>query len=125
MRLTDPLLNPFLYTSVAFFGGKPKAPKPVKIPKQKPMEMPAMPPMPKIEMPKPISAEEMAASMPKPVPPTPVPPPPTTSPLEAQEASDEQMRKQQARRGMSASIIAGEQDRDYVSSATGTGSLLG
>jgi outer membrane biosynthesis protein TonB len=125
MRLDDPLLNDLLYQSMAFFGGKPKAPKPVKIPKQQPVEMPAMPPMPKIEMPKPISAEEMAAAMPKPVPPTPVPPPPTTSPLEATEAADEQVRKQQARRGMTASIIAGEQNRDYVSSATGTGSLLG
>jgi len=125
MQINDPLLNPFLWNAVAFFGGAPKAPKPVKIPKQKPISFPAPPPMPKIEMPKPISAAEMAAMMPKPVPPTPIPPPPTTSALEAQDQADEQLRKQAARRGMASSIIAGEQERDYVSSATGTGSLLG
>jgi hypothetical protein len=37
----------------------------------------------------------------------------------------EQMRQQRQRRGMAASIIAGEQVRDYASSATPTGSLLG
>ena len=83
------------------------------------------PPMPKFEMPKQMTAEEMAAAMPKPVPPTPVPPPPTTSPLEAQEAATEELRKQSQRRGYASSIIAGEQSRDYVSSATGSGSLLG
>ena len=91
----------------------------------KPVEMPPPPPMPKIEMPKTSTAAEIAAAMPKPIPATPVPPPPTTSALEAQDQAAEQLRKQSARRGMASSIIAGEQERDYVSSATGTGSLLG
>jgi hypothetical protein len=81
--------------------------------------------MPEIVMPEPLSAEEIQAMLPPVVPPTPVPPPPTTSPLEAQDIADEERRKQASRQGYSASIIAGEQQRDYVSSATGTGSLLG
>ena len=57
--------------------------------------------------------------------PPPAPPPPTTSGLEAQEAAAQVKRDQQRRRGMSASIIAGEQKVPYTSSATPTGSLLG
>ena len=76
-------------------------------------------------MPKMSTAAEIAAAMPKPVAADPIPPPPTTSPLEAQEAADEEIRKQSQRQGYASSIIAGEQKRDYVSSATGTGSLLG
>ena len=57
--------------------------------------------------------------------PIPIPPPASTSATEAQEKADEERRKQSSRQGMSASIIAGEQTKDYASSATGTGSLLG
>ena len=57
--------------------------------------------------------------------PPPAPPPPSTSALEAEEAAAQTKRDQQKRRGMSASIIAGEQKVPYASSATGTGSLLG
>ena len=124
MKISDPLLNPLV--PVNFFGGgAPKAPKPVKVPKVEPIEMPAAPAMPKIEMPKVATAAEIAAAMPKVEPAVPIPPPPTTSALEAQDQADEEIRKQANRRGMTSSIIAGEQERDYVSSATGTGSLLG
>ena len=123
MRLTDPLENRLI--PVNFFGGKPKMPPPVKIPKPKPIEIPPPPPMPKFELPPPLTAEQIKAMTPAPIPPTPIPPPPTTSPLEAQEASDEQRRKQARRQGMAASIIAGETGQDYQSSATPTGSLLG
>jgi hypothetical protein len=123
MRLTDPLLNPLV--PVAYFGGKPKLPPPVKIPKPKPIIIPPPPPMPKFEMPKPLTAAQIKAMVPAPIPPTPVPPPQTTSPLEATEAADEQRRKQSRRQGVAASIIAGETGTDYQSSATPTGSLLG
>lgn len=124
MKISDPFLNSFL--PACYFGG-PKIPKPepVKIPKVEPIQMPAMPEMPKIEMPKVATAAEIAAAMPEPVKAEPIPPPPTTSALEAQDQADEQLRKQSQRRGYTSSIIAGEQERDYVSSATGTGSLLG
>jgi hypothetical protein len=123
MRLTDPLLNALIPR--AYFGGGAPSPPKVKIPKPQPIVMPPMPEMPKFEMPKQLSAEEIAASMPKPVPATPVPPPPTTSALEVQQAADAERTKQRARAGYSSSIIAGESGTDYVSSATGTGSLLG
>jgi hypothetical protein len=124
MRLADPFCNALIPRNY-FGGGAPKAPKPQKIPKPAPIEMPAPPPMPKFEQPKVSTAAEIAAAMPKPVPAEPIPPPPTTSPLEAQQVADEERRKQSRRQGMAASIIAGEQNRDYVSSATDTGSLLG
>jgi outer membrane biosynthesis protein TonB len=120
MRLTDPFLN-VLIPRAYFGGGAPK----VDIPKPQKIRFPEPPPPPQIQMPKPMTAEELAAALPKPVPPTPVPPPPTTSPLEAQEAADEERRKQGRRRGYASSIIAGETPTDYTSSATGTGSLLG
>lgn len=124
MKLFDPLQN-FLIPRFYFGGGKAPKVEPVKIPKAEPVVIPQAPAMPTIEMPKVATAAEIAAAMPQPVEADPVPPPPTTSPLEAQEAADEELRKQKSRTGYSASIIAGEQDRDYVSSATGTGSLLG
>lgn len=124
MKLTDPLLNP-LIPVYYFGGGKAATPKPVKVPKVEPIQMPAAPAPVKIEMPKVATAAEIAAAMPAVVPADPIPPAPTTSALEAQDAATEQLRKQSARKGMSSSIIAGEQERDYVSSATGTGSLLG
>jgi hypothetical protein len=124
MRLTDPFLN-VLIPRAYFGGGKPPAVKPVKIPKAEPISFPTPPPPPKIEMPKQMTAAELAAALPKPVPATPVPPPPTTSPTEAIEMADEEKRKQGRRRGYASSIIAGESPTDYTSSATGTGSLLG
>lgn len=64
--------------------------------------------------------------LPPPVPPPPpTPPPPSTSALEAQEAAAQVQRDQKKRKGMSASIIAGEQTVPYASSATDQGSLLG
>lgn len=124
MKCADPLLNGLIPCN--YFGGG-KAPKveKVKVPKAEPVVIPQAPAAPVIEMPKVATAAEIAAAMPKVVPADPIPPPPTTSPLEAQEAADEQLRKQQNRKGYASSIIAGEQERDYVSSATGTGSLLG
>jgi hypothetical protein len=124
MRLTDPFLNALIPR--AYFGGG-KAPKveKVKIPKAKPIEFPTPPPPPQIEMPKQMTAAELAAALPKPVPATPIPPPQTASPTEAIEAADEERRKQSRRQGYNASIIAGESPTDYTSSATGTGSLLG
>lgn len=118
MKISDPLLNA-LIPRFYFGGGAPS------VPKVKPIKMPPPPPMPTFVMPKQQTAAEIAAAMPQPVKADPIPPPPTTSPLEAQEAADEQLRKQSTRRGYASSIIAGEQSRDYVSSATGTGSLLG
>jgi hypothetical protein len=79
----------------------------------------------------PTLREQMEALKPAPLPPPvppppPTPPPPTTSALEAQEAATEEMRKQKQRRGMGASIIAGEQPANYVGAPiTETGSLLG
>ena len=126
MRLADLFSNPLIPR--AYFGGG-KAPPQPKIPKPEPIEMPAMPPMPKFEMPKVATAAEIAAAMPPPPapvpPPPPIPPPPTTSALEAVEAGAEQVRQQKRRRGMAASIIAGESPQEYQSSATPTGSLLG
>lgn len=125
MKLTDPLQNSLI--PKFYFGGGEEPPEvePVEIPKAEPVQLPPAPEPVKIEMPEPVTAEEIAAAMPAPVPAIPVPPPPTTSPLEAQEAADEELKKQAQRQGYSSSIIAGEQSRDYVSSATGTGSLLG
>jgi outer membrane biosynthesis protein TonB len=121
MRNTDPLENELLRSVVNFFGGgAPKAPKPQKLPKPAPIIIPPAPPPPKFEMPK----TEMPP-LPAPVaPPPPAPPPPTTSSLEAQDAATEQMRQQQRRKGMAASLIAGETG-GYASSATGRDSLLG
>jgi hypothetical protein len=80
----------------------------------------------------PTLREQMEALKPAPLPPPvppppPTPPPPTTSALEAQEAATEEVRKQKQRRGVSASIIAGEQPAvGYVGAPeTPTGSLLG
>lgn len=123
MKLTDPLENTFL--PAAYFGGKPKSPPPVKIPKPQPIVLPPPPPMPKYDFPKPLTAEEYKAMLPPTVPPTPIPPAPTTSPIEATEVAEEEKRKQSRRQGMAASIIAGESSTPYTSSATGTGSLLG
>jgi len=125
MRISDPLLNRLLPCN--FFGGGGETPKveKVEVPEVEPIELPPPPEQPKFEMPHVATAEEIAAAMPPVVPPDPIPPPPTTSPLEAQEAATEELRKQSNRKGYASSIIAGEQERDYVSSATGTGSLLG
>jgi hypothetical protein len=80
----------------------------------------------------PTLREQMEALKPAPLPPPippppPTPPPPTTSALEAQEAATEEVRKQKQRKGVSASIIAGEQPlAGYVGTPpTETGSLLG
>ena len=124
MKLLNPFSNPFIPRNY-FGGGGGGGGGKVKVPKVQKIEMPPAPVMPKIEMPKVATAAEIAAAMPAPIPATPIPPPPTTSALEAQEAAAEELRKQSNRRGMASSIIAGEQERDYVSSATGTGSLLG
>jgi hypothetical protein len=123
MRISDVLANELFPRE--YFGGAPKAPKPVKVPKVEPMQMPEPPKMPTIEMPKVATAAEIAAAMPKVEPAVPVPPPATTSALESQQAADNQVQTQAKRRGMASSIIAGESGRDYSNSATGTGSLLG
>jgi hypothetical protein len=78
----------------------------------------------------PTLAEQMEALKPMPLPPPvppppPTPPPPSTSALEALEAGAQIQRDQKKRKGMSASIIAGEQAVPYASSATDQGSLLG
>ena len=125
MKINDPILNPLIKAYCFGGGGGGGAPKPPKIPKPEPIVIPPPPPMPTFEMPKVSTAAEIAAAMPKPVPATPIPPPPTTSPLEAQTVADEERRKQGRRQGYAASIIAGEQQRDYQSSATPSGSLLG
>lgn len=124
MKCADPLQNPLIPRN--YFGGG-KAPKveKVKIPKAAPVQIPAAPAMPTIEMPKVATAAEIAAAMPAVKAADPIPPVPTTSAIATQEAADEELRKQQNRKGYTSSIIAGEQERDYVSSATGTGSLLG
>ena len=107
-----------------FGGGKtPKAEK-VKIPKAEPIVIPQAPQQ-TFEMPKVATAAEIAAAMPTAVEADPIPPPPSTSPIEATEAADEELRKQSKRRGMTSSVIAGEQTRDYTNTATGTGSILG
>jgi outer membrane biosynthesis protein TonB len=124
VRISDPLFNSLIPRNY-FGGGKPPTPKPVKIPKPQPVQLPPMPAMPKFEIPKPMTAAEMKALMPEPVKAEPVPPPPTTSPLEAEQVADEEKRRQQRRTGYASSIIAGENPTDYASSATGTGSLLG
>lgn len=121
--LHDPLSNPLIPRE--YFGGGAPEVEPVKVPKVEPIEIPPPPPMPAIEMPKALTAEEIDAMTPDPIPATPIPPPPTTSPLEAQEVADEERRKQSRRQGYASSILAGEQAQDYVSSATGTQSLLG
>jgi outer membrane biosynthesis protein TonB len=123
MRLHDPLFNP-LIPRAYFGGGAPKV-EPVKVPKVQPIQIPEPPPQPKIEMPAPLTAEQIKAMMPEPVKAEPIPPPPTTSPLEAQQVADEQVRRQNRRQGYAASIIAGEQQAPYTNVATGTGSLLG
>ena len=124
MRLTDPLINGLI--PCAYFGGKaPSPPKPQKIRPPEPIHYPTPPPAPQFEMPKVSTAAEIAAAMPKPIPPTPIPPPPTTSSDEALMAEEEQKRRQGRRSGQAASIIAGESGGQYVSSATGSGSLLG
>jgi hypothetical protein len=79
----------------------------------------------------PTLREQMEALKPAPLPPPippppPTPPPPTTSALEAQEAATEEVRKAKQRRGVSASIIAGEQPLAQLGTSAGqTGSLLG
>jgi hypothetical protein len=123
MRLTDPLANGLI--PACYFGGAPKPPKPQKIKPPKPISFPAPPPPPKFEMPKQSTAAEIAAAMPKPIPPVPIPPPPSTASDEALMAEEEQKKRQARRQGQAASIIAGEQGQEYVSSATGSGSLLG
>lgn len=88
--------------------------------------------MPKAPKQEPIQAPEPPQAMPQvvipdPVPVTPPPPPPPTateSNIEAQNKASQQAKDAKRRKGVAASLIAGETG-GYRSSATGTGSLLG
>lgn len=89
-----------------FFGGGGS------IPKQKDVKMP----------------EPEPVKIPEPVKPLPPPSPaPTESKMEVQEKMAQQRTDAKKRKGMSASLIAGETGgyKSPTSSATGTGSLLG
>lgn len=113
----DPILNRFQATVVVWFGGAPKMPK---APKQQDA------PLPPVYTPEPLPAPP-AIVIPEAVAPTPIPPPPPTateSNLEAQNKSSQAKADAKRRKGVAASLIAGETG-GYKSSATGTGSLLG
>jgi hypothetical protein len=106
---SDPLLSPLLDSVTCYFGGSkvsvPKEPK-----RQPDPVMPAAP---------------QQVAIPEPVAPAPPPPPaPTESKMEVQDKMAQQRMEAKKRKGMAASLIAGETG-GYSSSATGTGSLLG
>lgn len=117
MRITDPLENTILDSVTAWFGGG--SPKMPKQPKQDPIQAPTYTPEPITPPP--------AIVIPEAVAPTPTPPPPPTateSNLEAQNRASQEKADAKRRKGIAASLIAGETG-GYKSSATGTGSLLG
>ena len=112
MRTCDPFRNPILALTCYHFGGGGGAPKAPKVPKQQPINIPE---------PTPISIPEPPAPAPPPPPP---PPAATESKLEVQEKMDQQRKDAKRRKGMAASLIAGETG-GANNSATGSGSLLG
>jgi hypothetical protein len=88
-----------------FFGGGgsvPAAPKPQKIPEPPPVVIPTPP-----------------------APAPPPPPPPTSSKIEEDAAQSQQAADAKRRRGMSASLIAGETGGANSEAAPGTKTLLG
>ena len=108
MQNSDPLENPLLANVVVWFGGSPSIPKQ---PKQE------MPPVQQVTIPEPVA----------PLPPP--PPQPTESKMEVQDKMSQQRIDAKKRRGMAASLIAGEtggfKSSSPASSATGSTSLLG
>lgn len=89
-----------------FFGGGspgvPKAPKAPKMPEPPPVVIPTPPP-----------------------PAPPPPPPPSESKMEVQERQGQQAQDAKRRRGMKASLIAGETGGANTDPATGSKTLLG
>ncbi len=90
MRVNDPLSNALLCECVNFFSSPkvPKAPKENKA-------LAKMPAPPKLDTTPPPAPE-------------PIPPPPTESKLEVQQAEDDQREQAARRKGVRATLIAGE-----------------
>lgn len=108
MQHFDPLENHLSASVVAWFGGKPSVPK---------VKQQELPPVQQVQIPEPVA----------PLPPP--PPAPSESKMEVQDKMSQQRIDAKKRRGMAASLIAGEtggfKSSSPASSATGSTSLLG
>lgn len=107
MRVNDPLSNALLCECVNFFSS-PKVPK---APKQSESAVSKMPDPPKLDTTPPPAPE-------------PIPPAPTTSKLEVQQAEDDQREQAARRKGVRATLIAGETG-GFTPATDGKKTLLG
>lgn len=106
MRVNDPLSNALLCECVNFFSS-PKVPK---APKEN-TALSKMPDPPKLDTTPPPAPE-------------PIPPAPTTSKLEVQQAEDDQREQAARRKGVRATLIAGETG-GFTPATDGKKTLLG
>ncbi|GAT33286.1 hypothetical protein TSACC_21699 [Terrimicrobium sacchariphilum] len=106
MRINDPLKNPLAFEVISFFSS-PKVS--VKQPSQKAAKIPAAP---NIVIPDPPAA-------------TPVAPPPSATNAEVQQAASDQRQQAASRKGVRATLIAGETGGFTPATPSAKKSLLG